>query len=183
MRDFFFTFPDGSLDFDCAACGGACCRGHGFGGARNPALADFLRAHPSLDLIVDPADRDDVNLATTRTGCPLQDADGRCTYHLERGLEAKPTICRLFPFNLVRQIGETLFVAPHHLCPFELVVPPAPGEVQGSHRELRRMLGAMESEIVSMRKDLPLPLDAVAAVRRERSFLGYAASRLGVSSF
>jgi len=183
MREFFFTFPDGSLDYDCAACGGACCRGHGFGGARGRALTGFLDEHPALELMVVRAAGSEIDVATTRTGCPLQDVDGLCSHHSRRGLESLPTVCRLFPFDILRRVGDTLFVSPHHLCPLELVVPPAPGRVKGSHEALRLLLGAMEPEMFEAKSPLPSPADALAVVRRERLFLEHVTSRLGASRF
>jgi hypothetical protein len=47
--------------------------------------------------------------------------DGRCGIELAAGYDSKPETCRLFPFNLLKCVGDHLVVAPHMtLCALQL---------------------------------------------------------------
>ena len=53
----WFTFTDGELGYDCAACGQACCRGHGFAAgadaqAHTPTSASAARPRAEREVVM-----------------------------------------------------------------------------------------------------------------------------------
>ncbi|MSP62130.1 MAG: hypothetical protein EXR72_17705 [Myxococcales bacterium] len=117
--ELYFPFLDGSLGYDCVRCGSRCCHGSGFGVGRSqlvplllrrPALAPFVRASGAVATVLDLTDE----------GCWFLRGDGRCGIEVEDGRDAKPSVCRLFPFTRLHRIGEVTVVEPHLLlCPIE----------------------------------------------------------------
>jgi hypothetical protein len=82
-------------------------------------------------------------LLNSPNGCCLYlESDGRCRIEVTRGRQDKPGICRQFPFSPAVSIGDRLVVMPHFMCPLEVVAPPRPGEVAGSHRAVLEDLQA-----------------------------------------
>ncbi len=109
MSDFYFTFPDRGLTYDCRGCG-ACCRGLGIGVdatagelerlvAAQPAIAPFVRRRGAALTVFNPRDR-----------CWFLDDGGLCQLETDGGREAKPASCRLFPFNRVFRVGSMTVV-------------------------------------------------------------------------
>jgi Fe-S-cluster containining protein len=119
VDDLYFTFLDGSLGYDCIRCGARCCHGLGFGVGRSE-LVQLLRKRPVLAPFVQPAGAHAVALDLTEEGCWFLAPDGRCGIEVEEGRAAKPSVCKLFPFNRVYRIGAVTAVEPHLLmCPIE----------------------------------------------------------------
>ncbi len=126
----YFTFSDGSLGYDCAACGQRCCRGKTFAIdadelvpllGRQPRLARHLRLGGGGTLVAQ-------NL-TDR--CWFLQGDGYCRIEAEDGRAAKPSTCRLFPFNRVFRIGNVRVVDFNStLCPIELRTPDGVGHAE-----------------------------------------------------
>ncbi len=116
----YFTFPDGGLRYDCQSCGQRCCRGRGFslGGdelvpllGKVPRLASYLRLRPGGSAYaVDLTD-----------GCWFLAGDGNCQIEVDHGRAAKPSTCKLFPFNRVFRVRDTRVVDFNStLCPVQV---------------------------------------------------------------
>lgn len=131
--DLYFAFPDGSLNYVCAECTGLCCKGFGFGGSLERHVRSLFVLYPALETTVVSRSGDIVELSTSPVGCHFQDPDNFCGLERKHGKAAKPGVCTLFPFNVLRRLGPAIVVAPHYLCPLRVVVPAAPGEVEGTH--------------------------------------------------
>jgi Fe-S-cluster containining protein len=105
--------------FDCHACGFCCSNGSNFGPVTR-ADADRILAHDwsewvpgargAADLFVEvfdgpvPASGEGGKLYLAQRGgrCVFLDEEGLCKVHKRLGYEAKPFICRLFPFAFAR---------------------------------------------------------------------------------
>lgn len=100
----FFTFPSGSLAYDCASCGSTYCRGHGFSMNRDKELPVLLGRDSSLQLFITDGDGDAAGTHSTVRNCPpgcfVLENDGLCEIQLEHGYAAKPETCRLFPSTM-----------------------------------------------------------------------------------
>ncbi len=116
----YFTFPDGALRYDCQTCGQRCCRGRGFslGGdelipllGKVPRLATYLRLRPGGSAYaVDVTD-----------GCWFLKSDGHCQIEVEHGRAAKPSTCKLFPFNRVFRVRDVRVIDVNTtLCPVQV---------------------------------------------------------------
>jgi len=145
----YFTFPDGGLSYDCQSCGQRCCRGRGFavGGeelvqllGRVPRLASYLRLGAGGSAYaVDLTD-----------GCWFLASDGNCQIEVDHGRPAKPSTCKLFPFNRVFTVRGTRIIDVNTtLCPV------AVANDGVSHQEILDDLAAIgPSPLV----DVPAPL-------------------------
>lgn len=138
----YFAFIDGSLDYDCIACGSQCCQGHGFGGMLTVEMDALLERQRELLYWVQSLKKGHVLLSSPSGRCLYLAPDGRCRIEATRGRQDKPGICRQFPFSPVVSIGDRLVVMPHFMCPLEVVAPARPGEVAGSHRAVLKDLQA-----------------------------------------
>src|SRR5438876_9146098 len=100
----YFTFPDATLTYDCAACGQRCCRGAGFA-VGEPELVPLLARAPELagHLWVRPGGT--LGATTDSEGCWFLAGDGLCRIERDFGRTLKPSTCRLFPFNRVFRAG------------------------------------------------------------------------------
>lgn len=121
----YFTFLDGRLRYDCAKCGAACCRGHGYNVNRLSRREIDRQNRPNLHLFVSPARSNAEVQSVLVNNCPptcfFLDRSGKCEIHLQHGFSAKPETCRLFPFNQFCRAGNVLVVSPHTgLCPLEI---------------------------------------------------------------
>lgn len=132
----YFCFPDGVLHHVCAECTALCCRGFGFGGSLDRQMRPLFALYPALEATVVSRSGDTVELSTPASGCHFLRSDNMCGIEAEHGKAAKPGICSLFPFNLLRRIGSMIVVGPNFLCPLRVVVPADPGRVEGSHEAL-----------------------------------------------
>jgi hypothetical protein len=141
QQDLFFAFPDGVLHYVCAECTAICCKGFGFGGSLERHVRSLFVLYPALESTMVSRSGDIVELSTPATGCHFLEPDNHCGIERHHGKDAKPGICTLFPFNLLRRIGRTIVVGPHFLCPLRVVVPARPGEVEGTHAAIA---GAVE---------------------------------------
>ena len=119
----YFTFPDGALRYDCQACGQRCCRGKGFAISadeltpllrRAPRLSAFLRLRPGGSFF-----------ATDLTdGCFFLAGDGNCALEVQHGRDAKPSTCRLFPFNRIYRAAAVRVIDFNAtLCPLQVAAP------------------------------------------------------------
>lgn len=137
-----FTFPDGGLRYDCAACGQRCCRGKGIAfsapelaeiGRRAPAVLPFVR----LRSYGAGGTADATNFTD---GCWFLQKDGLCALETGHGRDAKPGTCRLFPFNRVYRVGDVMVVDVNTLlCP----VQPAGGGAGVRHAEILAEIEAL----------------------------------------
>lgn len=134
--DLYFAFPDGVLHFVCAECTALCCKGFGFGGSLERHVRSLFVLYPALESTVVSRTADVVELSTPSSGCHFLEPDNRCGIETRHGKTAKPGICSLFPFNLLRRIGSTIVVGPNFLCPLRVSVPARPGSVEGTHASL-----------------------------------------------
>ena len=134
--DLYFAFPDGVLHFVCAECTALCCKGHGFGGSLERHMRSLFVLYPALESTMISRKADIVELSTPTSGCHFLEPDNHCGIETRHGKSAKPGICSLFPFNVLRRIGSTIVVGPNFLCPLRVVVPARPGEVEGTHASL-----------------------------------------------
>ncbi len=117
---FYFTFPDGMLDYDCARCTALCCRGQGLSAHAERELVPLLRREPGLAVWTTGRNGSIVRFTTPAGRCMFLDPTDRCSIERDSGRELKPSLCRAFPFNRVSVLGDTWVVAPHLLCPMSL---------------------------------------------------------------
>jgi len=89
------------------------------------------RREGDLLLVGDPSD-----------GCLFETPDGRCGIELRLGRENKPLVCRQFPFGPTAQVGATVVVSPHLLCPLALVVPADPDSTPSGYEGVLEQLTA-----------------------------------------
>jgi Fe-S-cluster containining protein len=121
----YFTFASGRLAFDCVTCGAKCCRGFGYFASSERELTYQLGRRPTLKLFIDTTESGGALVRNLAPGCFFLGNDGRCGVQVDKGYDAKPETCRLFPFNVFRRVGRYIVVSPHpSLCPLEVV----PGE-------------------------------------------------------
>ncbi len=115
----YFTFLDGALRYDCATCGQACCRGKGM--ALDPReLVPLLVREPRLAPVLTAAPSGLAGWADVTDGCWFLEDDGWCAVERRHGRDAKPTTCRLFPFNRVFRVGPTRVVDFNSvICPLD----------------------------------------------------------------
>jgi hypothetical protein len=145
----YFTFADGALRYDCMKCGQACCRGRGFAVAadelvpllgRVPRLASVLRTRPGGSAWV----------ADLTDGCWFLQGDGNCSIEVEHGRLAKPSTCRLFPFNRVYTAGGVRVVDFNaSLCPLE--------DASGTGVRHADLIAEIDALAGSPLVDVPLP--------------------------
>ncbi len=189
MEPLYFAFPDGALHYVCAECTAHCCRGHGFGGSLGRETGRILALHPELGHLAVVRRGDLINLANSAGGCHFLDRDNLCRIEKDHGRPAKPTICRLFPFNFFSLIGRTVVVAPHFLCPLRVQAPPRPGEVEGTHAALEPVLreSGLVSEAYVRLSMAPARLHpsqrARSVVAREMAFRDACGAALGGGAF
>lgn len=120
----FFTFPSGSLAYDCQWCNSWCCRGHGYLLNKAVEAPMHLQSRPNLHVFLNHEGNDSskssLEVINCPPGCFFLSTDGLCGIQKDHDLAAKPEACRLFPFNRIRRIGGYLLVSPHpSLCPLE----------------------------------------------------------------
>lgn len=169
----YLAFCDGAFDFDCPSCTALCCRGAGFAGSMAREVPRLLQLYPALASLAIARQGDVVFFANPTNGCYFLDAENRCRIEREHGRALKPGVCGLFPFNSFLRIGETIAIRPHFLCPLRAVLPPRPGEVEGTHASVARaavdsgLLGPSFVDTYLPPADLHASLDAPATVERE----------------
>lgn len=183
----YFSFPDGSLDYACAACDALCCRGNGFGGRLSREMGALLEAYPALSLGLVERAGDYVTAINPPGGCYFLREDRRCGVEVTHGKAAKPAVCTLFPFSRVLRLGEAWVIAPHLLCPLRVEAPARPGAVEGTHARLRdELLRTGMLEVLQPAPLLPKKTSkarAAEAVAREFAFRDDCGAALGRGVF
>ena len=68
-------------------------------------------------MVPNPSTKNRFRLAQRKDGsCVILKADGLCRIHAELGYEAKPTICRIFPLQLIPR-GSDVALTIRRACP------------------------------------------------------------------
>lgn len=140
--ELYLAFPDGVFDYACNECNAFCCRGHGFAGSLRREMTQLFARYPAIEGMAAKRSGDLVFFSTPASGCILLSVDNRCTVEKDLGKEAKPSICRLFPFNSFARLGETVVVSPHFLCPLRVQIPPRCDAVEGMHSRVESAIRA-----------------------------------------
>ncbi|MGA9772815.1 MAG: YkgJ family cysteine cluster protein [Blastocatellia bacterium] len=185
----YFAFPDGVFNYVCAECTALCCKGHGFGGSLEKELRPLFVLYPQIESMAIRRQGDFVEFTTPSSGCLLLDSDNWCRIEKDHSKAAKPSICNLFPFNSFMQIGNTIAVRPHFLCPLRIQVPARPGNVEGTHETLETVIRSspiINSEFMSTRKPpfgMHPSANATSTLEREISFRDLCSLELGQSRF
>lgn len=123
----YFSFGDGRLSYGCVTCGAKCCRGFGYSVASGAEAAAHLKTRPAMRLFLEPVDANGLRHSITNCApsCFFLTEQNLCGLQVDKGMEAKPETCRLFPFNNIWLINGYLVVSPHSsLCPLTVTPPP-----------------------------------------------------------
>jgi len=180
----YFAFPDGVFDYVCAECTALCCRNaHAFSAHAEREVPSLIRLYPSLAGLAVGRSNTQVIFPIPLSGCVLLDSDNRCRIEKEHGQDLKPSGCRIFPFNVFKQIGKTITVRPNFHCPLRLRLPARPGAVEGTHDRLERMLvdsGVGEDDIGRVVRPAG---GARASLQRELLFRDLCSAALGTRRF
>ena len=117
--ELFFTFLDGALLYDCPTCGSACCKGRGLMLDAEGEVMRFARLEPRLAALLRPAGSR-FEVIDAADGCWMLQGDGRCAIETEHSYDAKPTTCKLFPFNRILEVGAVRVVDFNSkICPLQ----------------------------------------------------------------
>lgn len=188
-NELYLAFPDGVFHYACAECNAFCCRGYGFAGSLEREMRPLFDRYPEVEGMASKRVGDLVFFSTPASGCILLGGDNRCRIEKELGKAAKPSICRLFPFNSFTRIGKTVVVSPHFLCPLRVQVPARPGEVEGTHSRVEsavRESGILDKFYIDQnvpRLALHPSNDAASVLRREIRFRDGCSRAIGERSF
>src|SRR5450755_3003735 len=118
--DFFFTFLDRSLSYDCPSCGQLCCKRSGLQLDAGRDLLKFTSRAPRLAALGRPVMPGRWDIVETADGCAMLEPTGLCHLEVAHGRAEKPLTCRLFPFNAIARIGEVRVVDFHNrICPLQ----------------------------------------------------------------
>jgi hypothetical protein len=117
--DLYFTFPDGGLTYDCPSCRQLCCRGKGFAiGAGE--LIQLAKRAPEVVPHLYLRGGDSFGVFDFTDACWMLADNGNCGLEVRHGRAAKPSTCRLFPFNRVFRVGEVRIIDMNSsLCPLQ----------------------------------------------------------------
>jgi hypothetical protein len=132
-----------------------------------------LALRPAVQFFLDPCGRPanrHYHARNCAPACFFLSDDGLCRIQTERGFDAKPETCRLFPFNRIFRVGSFLLVMPHqNLCPLEVVT--EQGGSDASDHEL--ILAELQRTDVSshITEGLPSTTDVAAVVEMERRLI------------
>ena len=121
-RPIFFPFSSGTLRYSCEGCEAPCCKGQPLGIGASRELVVIQTAQPRAPLFASSSFRSSalLSLRAPPEKCWFLDKKSRCRLEYVIGRDAKPSGCRLFPFTLLRGVGEALAVIPDFLCPIEI---------------------------------------------------------------
>jgi len=187
--EFYFAFPDGVFHYVCAECTAICCRGSGFGGSLKNEIGKLYSLYPAIQSLSSERCGDYVNFITPLDSCVFLEGDNYCRIEREQGKAAKPSVCRLFPFNSFCRIGDAIAIRPHNICPLRIQIPALPGHVSGTHSAIEldiRKSELLEGAYLSLRVARP-PLcgseHAGAVLAREIEFRDTVSSSLGRHKF
>jgi hypothetical protein len=187
--ELYLAFPDGVFHYECAQCNAFCCRGYGFAGSFEREMRPLFARYPMIQGMATKRTGDFVVFSTPASGCILLGSDNRCRIEKDLGKAAKPSICRLFPFNSFTRIGKTVVVSPHFLCPLRVEVPARPGEVEGTHSRVEaavRDSGILDKFYIDQnvpRLSLHPSSDAASVLRREIRFRDLCSKAIGRRRF
>ncbi len=155
----YFTFPDGGLKYDCPSCGQHCCRGKSF--AFGPSeLVPLLKRAPAIAPQLYLRGGGSFGAVDLTDGCWFLASDGNCALEVEHGRAAKPSTCRLFPFNRIFRVGDVRVVDMNSvLCPLSSA---AGDGVRWSEltREIDELVAAGGSPLIDVAATTPLELPA-----------------------
>src|SRR5205085_11100155 len=136
--NYYFTWPDGRLRYECRGCGN-CCKGYGIGvDVAAGQLVQLVRKRPELAAFVRKRG-DAVTIFNPRDRCWFYEDDGLCRIEVEDGREAKPASCRLFPFNRVFRLGDYVVVDFN-----SVICPLSEGEDGVAHAEVLVEIAAIQ---------------------------------------
>lgn len=187
--DLYLTFPDGVFHYSCKECNAFCCRGYGFAGSVKREMLPLFARYPAIQSMAAKRAGDFVFFSTPASGCILLGSDNTCRVENELGKDAKPSICRLFPFNSFARLGKTVIVSPHFLCPLGVRFPPRPDSVEGSHSRVEAAIRAsgVLNEFYINQNAPHLALhpsgDAAFVLRREKRFRDLCSRSFGERTF
>ncbi len=129
MSDFFFTFLDRSLAYDCPSCGQLCCKRSGLALDAQGDLLKFAAHEPRLAVLARPVAPARWDIVEANDGCAMLEPSGFCHLEVTRGRAEKPLTCRLFPFNAIARIGAVRVVDFHNvICPLQDVADARTGQ-------------------------------------------------------
>ncbi len=166
--DVYFTCGSGMFHYDCADCGGACCRGHGYEMNAGKETEYQLASRPAIRYFMRQVSARQNTVSTCEPACFFLTSADRCHLHESRGYATKPETCRWFPFNDFLVADRYLLVAPHHrLCPLEVMVNGTTSELSDHARLLSDMEAGSERrlEVARVAGDISIP----ALIRLERA--------------
>jgi Fe-S-cluster containining protein len=151
-----FTYEEGQFGYDCnSPCMKSCCHG-----VRRVCLQPNQAGNVEMlggSLAAKRVDGSGVTHVEVGMGrCPALDREGSCRIHKEHGWDSKPTICALYPFNMLRHAGSFLVVGPNFgfSCPME--ARPREGVNSPSHKEL---LGQIRRRSTGEGTELFIPIE------------------------
>lgn len=165
----YFGFASGRLRYDCVTCKAQCCRGHGYSVNAGPERDAQVASNPLIRFFMTPCQSGAAHyhVGNCPPSCFFLTREDRCQIHLDHGPAAKPSTCRLFPFNNFTRVGPYLVVLPHpRLCPLE-IVPPGQHDMLSDHQELlsAMSLRGVDAHIPSSTAPTT-DLDALIAIER-----------------
>ncbi len=122
VDNLYFAFASRALTYHCRSCG-QCCRGYGIG--EDISTLPDAHTHALLPFVDIETHRPTPNASggllamfTFADGCRFHGDDNLCDIHRAHGAEAKPRICRLFPFAQIVDIDGLWTVMPQPRCPW-----------------------------------------------------------------
>ena len=126
-RPIHFPFLSGILRYDCEPCDAPCCHGASLGIGRSRELVTLMGVEPQISLFAQPgfASSAMLSLSSPKEQCWFLGKEEHCRLHRVAGRDAKPAGCRLFPFQTIRSIGESITVMPDFLCPLQVARKPS----------------------------------------------------------
>ena len=141
-RELFFPFLDRSLAYDCQSCGSSCCKASGIALEARTELIQFARFAPRGAAFLRPSSHGErlAELQHLLDGCWMLRPDGLCDVEVQEGHAAKPSVCRLFPFNRLQDADTAVVVGiAAALCPMRDAADARDGQSwEGLRHELLR---------------------------------------------
>ena len=184
-RPVHFPFLSGILRYRCEDCDAPCCKGTALGIGKSRELVTLQKVQPAIGLFSTPGYHGTplLSLSAPKEACWFLDKKSRCRLETVIGRPAKPSGCRLFPFQRMRTMGETIAVLPDFLCPIEIARHPS-DEGPTSHDEL--CLEMHRTQVPPRgHLDLPAPRDVSwkRAVDLERRVVAESGAHLEARSY
>jgi len=110
----FIPFMNGSLEYDCAKCGGACCK-YGILPMTSNEASILFKEEPLLKYFVYSKDNEFVS-CSKYSKCWFLDQKGACLIEKKRGYINKPLFCKAYPFKVIK-CGKEYYIHAVTLCP------------------------------------------------------------------